>query len=203
MASSTISDHRIPAVERALQALDLLCGEGEAPTIRDLAARLGVPRSTVYRIVNTLEAHGVARRDAAGRYTPGPRLLAYARAVPRGADLATLAMPALEELADAAQATAKLSVLDGDAALVVAVAPGPGAYSVATQVGRRFPLHAGAASKVLAARLGDVARRALLAGPLPGLLQPLAILGRWPLVIYMLHQPLLIGALAALQALRH
>lgn len=166
MSASTISDHRIPAVERALQALDLLCAGGEAPTIRDLAARLGVPRTTVYRILNTLEAHGVARRDAAGRYLPGARLLAYARAVPR-ADLATLAMPALEALAAEVRATAKLSVLDGDAALVAAVAPGPGAYSVVTQVGRRFPLHAGAASKVLAAHLPDAGRDALLAAPLP------------------------------------
>lgn len=167
MTASTTSDHRIPAVERALLALDLLCGGGDPPSIRELTERLGVPRSTTYRILNTLEAHGVARRDAAGRYTPGPRLLAYARAVPAGADLASLAQPVLEELARAARATAKLSVLDGDAALVVAVAPGPGAYSVATQVGRRFPLHAGAASKVLAAHLPEAALKALLRRKLP------------------------------------
>jgi DNA-binding IclR family transcriptional regulator len=166
MSTSTTSDHRIPAVERALQALDLLCAGGPPPGIREIAQRLGVPRSTTYRILNTLEAHGVARRDGAGCYTPGPRLLAYARAVPQGADLATLAAPVLEELAREAGATAKLSVLDGDAALVVAVAPGPGAYSVATQVGRRFPLHAGAASKVLAANLPDAARARLLRGRL-------------------------------------
>ena len=46
-------------------------------------------------------------------------------------------------------------------------------------------------------------RRAALAAPLPAALQPLAALGRWPLLIYMLHQPLLIGALTAIQALRH
>ena len=40
--------------------------------------------------------------------------------------------------------------------------------------------------------------RKLLAGTLPACLQPLCILGRWPLTVYMLHQPLLIGALMAL-----
>jgi uncharacterized membrane protein len=44
-------------------------------------------------------------------------------------------------------------------------------------------------------------RRPWLAGRVPWLLQPLAFLGRWPLSFYMLHQPLLIGALLALKSL--
>lgn len=46
-----------------------------------------------------------------------------------------------------------------------------------------------AAGQALLARGGGV-----LAGPLPWAFQPLAVLGRWPLTFYMLHQPLLIGA---------
>lgn len=41
-----------------------------------------------------------------------------------------------------------------------------------------------------------------LAGPLAPALRPLLHLGRWPLTVYMLHQPLLIGGLLAVQALR-
>ena len=41
-----------------------------------------------------------------------------------------------------------------------------------------------------------------LAGGLPGAIAPLAVLGRWSLSYYMLHQPVLIGALLAWQALR-
>ena len=56
----------------------------------------------------------------------------------------------------------------------------------------------------LAAGQWLLARRpALLAGAVPALLLPLARLGRWPLTVYMLHQPLLIGALSAAAALRH
>jgi len=45
-------------------------------------------------------------------------------------------------------------------------------------------------------------RRERLAAPLPAALAPLALLGRWPLSFYMLHQPLFIGALLAGRALR-
>jgi uncharacterized membrane protein len=41
-----------------------------------------------------------------------------------------------------------------------------------------------------------------LGGALPSALRPLALLGRWPLSFYMLHQPVLIGLLMAVQALR-
>ena len=44
--------------------------------------------------------------------------------------------------------------------------------------------------------------RALLSWPLPGLLQTLAGLGRWSLSYYMLHQPVLIGALTLWRWLR-
>ena len=38
-------------------------------------------------------------------------------------------------------------------------------------------------------------RRAAVAGPVPGALRPLALLGRWSLSFYMLHQPVLLGAI--------
>ncbi|HEY8706978.1 MAG TPA: heparan-alpha-glucosaminide N-acetyltransferase domain-containing protein, partial [Burkholderiaceae bacterium] len=45
-------------------------------------------------------------------------------------------------------------------------------------------------------------RRAWVTGALPERLQPLAVLGRWSLSFYMLHQPVLIGLLMAWLALR-
>ncbi len=46
-------------------------------------------------------------------------------------------------------------------------------------------------------------RREWLAGPLLRAFAPLAALGRWSLSFYMVHQPVLIGILAAIVALRH
>jgi uncharacterized membrane protein len=43
-------------------------------------------------------------------------------------------------------------------------------------------------------------RRAAFSGPVPAALRPLALLGRWSLSFYMLHQPVLIGAILAWKA---
>jgi len=45
-------------------------------------------------------------------------------------------------------------------------------------------------------------RRGWLAGPLPARFEPMAVLGRWSLAFYMLHQPVLMGLLMAFVALR-
>jgi DNA-binding IclR family transcriptional regulator len=157
--------NRIPAVERAAAVLGALAQDGGGQ-IAELSVALGIPRSTVYRILNSLEAHGLVVRAAEQGYRLGPALVRLARAVPLGADLVSVARPAMDALALRLGVTVKLSVLDADSALVVAVAEGPQTYSVTTQIGRRFPLHAGAASKVLAA-FGDAALQArLLAAPL-------------------------------------
>jgi uncharacterized membrane protein len=44
-------------------------------------------------------------------------------------------------------------------------------------------------------------RRSVLAGAVPAYARPLAVLGRWPLTFYMVHQPVLIGAILAWRAL--
>ncbi len=145
-----MTDHRIPAVERTIEVLDALADNPYA-TISDLAARLPIPRSTIYRILNSLEAHAIVVKDADARYALGPRLVRLARAVNVGVDLIGIAKPHMDQLAARLGSSVKLSVLDNGTALVIAVSESPQTYSVTTQVGRRFPLHAGAASKVLLA----------------------------------------------------
>lgn len=161
-----MAEHGIPAVERAIEVLDALARQPGA-TISDLAAALPIPRSTIYRILKSLEVYDVALRDGRGGFELGPRLVRLAHAVRSGADLVSIARPVLDEFARKFDCGLKMSVIDGDMALVVAVAESPQTYTITTQVGRRFPLHAGAASKVLLAFSADEVRRDLLSRPLP------------------------------------
>lgn len=161
--------HRIPVIDRMMDVLSLLEQRPTGATIRDLVERLSLPRTTVYRILNTLQRHDMVRRSAGGNYRLGPRLLSLAaRAVVDRAivDLPALARPHLERLSGRTGEGCKVSVLDGGMLLVCAAVEGKREYALSVVPGQRLPLHAGAAGKVLLAHLPKARRRDLLAQPL-------------------------------------
>src|SRR4051812_19021487 len=98
-AVAAASQHTIPAIDRMMGVLSALAEHPDGASITRLTTALALPRSTVYRIVNTLESHEVVQRDGSGCYRLGPRLRALAEQVPAIAtalDLAALAQPFLD-----------------------------------------------------------------------------------------------------------
>ncbi|MBP1884504.1 IclR family transcriptional regulator [Sinorhizobium mexicanum] len=158
----------VPVLERMMEILSSLELQPAGETIRGLSEQLSVPRSTVYRILNTLHAHNVVQRRLDGTYVLGPRLLSLASKVRSEAtfDLLAVAQPAMKKLADLTGEANKLSVLDNQAVVVVAAFAGQGQYALNPAVGQAFPLHAGAASKLLLAHMTPEAIAKFLATPL-------------------------------------
>lgn len=138
-------------LDRGLRVLELLAETPEGLTVTEVAAALGVSRTVVYRLVVTLEHHGLVRRSADGRCRLGMGVLALAR---QGQPLLRdAALPSLRRLADATAATAYLGVVDGDDVLTLAVAEPRSEVHVAYRPGARMPLDRGAAGRaILAAR---------------------------------------------------
>ncbi len=166
-ASDAADKHRIPVIDRMMEVLAMLERWPDGASIRQLAEALEVPRSTVYRITNTLRDHGVVRRTGDGGYTLGPRLLGLASHVKLerpGLALAARALPLLERLAASQGEGCKLSVRDDGMVLVVAAAQGRRSYALTAMAGQRLPLHCGAAGKVLLAGMEGAAREAVLSG---------------------------------------
>jgi DNA-binding IclR family transcriptional regulator len=142
-------------LDRGLRALRVL---GEAPgglTVTELAAGLGVNRTVTYRLVATLEAHALVRRDPRGRLHVGLGALWLASSV--HPVLRDVAVPVLRELAEAVGCTAHLTLAEGDEGLALAVVePTWTDFHVFYRVGARHPLRQGAAGKaVLAGRERD------------------------------------------------
>lgn len=167
MSTEPMARHRIPVIDRMMDVLALLEKRNNGASIRELVDHLGLPRTTVYRILNTLNYHDVVRRTPEGAYRLGPRLLALAaRTLPdaRDYDLAALSRPHLEALAEKTGEGCKVSVLDGTSVLVVAAVQGTREYALTVVPGQHQPLHAGAASKMLIAHVPKDELDALLGG---------------------------------------
>jgi len=141
-------------LDRGLRVLSVLAGAPDGLTITELAGRLDVNRTVVYRLVSTLEQHALVRRSARGRLHIGLGMLHLASAVhPLVRDVAN---PVLRELAESVGCTAHLTVAEGEEALALAVVePSWTDFHVSYRVGSRHPLSQGAAGKaILAGRTG-------------------------------------------------
>ena len=138
----------LQTLSRGIRALELLA-ESETPlSIGELSSRLGLHRSITYRVVRTLEEHGLVRRDAAGDLVLGAGLAGLARNVSR--DLQTASLPELTLLANDLGMTAFLAILDQhDAVTLVSVEPRSALAAVAQRPGTRHPLNRGAPGRAI------------------------------------------------------
>src|SRR3954468_3156183 len=153
-------------LDRGLRVLEVLASSTDGLTVTELAARLDVNRTVVYRLVSTLEQHALVRRDPRGRLHVGLGVLHLASAVQPV--LRDLAVPVLRELADAVGATTHLTVADGEEALALAVVePSWTDFHVSYRVGYRRPLRQGAAGRaILLGREGSSEEYAVTTGEL-------------------------------------
>ncbi len=154
-------------LSRGIRVLESLADSASAMTIAELAAALGVHRSIAYRILRTLEDHGLVSRDAAGAFALGPKLAALARGVERS--LQAAALPELTAIANELTMTAFLVVLDHTECVTLSsVEPRAGAATVAQRPGSRHSLALGAPGIAIQSLLSDaeLAERAVPRRPL-------------------------------------
>ncbi|NOZ27074.1 MAG: IclR family transcriptional regulator [Chloroflexi bacterium] len=163
-------DYTIQALHHALVVLDTFL-EADRPTqgISEISEKLGLNKSRVFRILNTLEQHGFVERDPeTKRYRLGVRLITFGEAVRRHLDVVQAADPILDELAERTGETIYLGVADGHEAVCVAQRESRYGVRLYAEIGRRVPLHVGGVPKVLLAHMPPEKRsRVLHNGPLP------------------------------------
>lgn len=139
------------SVLRAVALLRCFVDRADGQTLTELSRRTGINVSTAYRILQTLIAGGLLRREPdSERYVPGIVLLGLA-----GSAFATAGYgPALDVLRGLAARTgesASLAVRDGSCAVVLLTAESEQQLRFAHQPGARLPLHTTAMGHALLA----------------------------------------------------
>jgi DNA-binding IclR family transcriptional regulator len=136
-----------------LDILELLASK--PVTVEEIAGALGLPGSSIYRLLRTLgNRHVVFHPPGEKTFQMGFAVLRWADAARRSLDLVGLIRPSLQMLTERTQETASLTLLHGDSAATADVMEGRGQVRVAPDRGRILPLYTGAGCKAILAFLG-------------------------------------------------
>jgi DNA-binding IclR family transcriptional regulator len=143
----------VQVIARAAQMLRALEGEPRGLSLAQIAERVGLPRSTVHRIVTALAAEGLlASVSSTGRVRIGPEFARPAAAGP--AELWRPVEPFMQRLHDQLGETIDCGMLDGSQVRVIHVIPTTRYMLRAiAEVGQSFPLYCTAKGKALLAAL--------------------------------------------------
>lgn len=102
----------IQSVDRSIQLLNALAQSRHPLSVAELAAVCGLNRSTAWRLLSTLEHHGLVERDGVSqRYAIGYALVRMAAGKTDHAILVRTARPALEKIAAGTGETVNLSIV--------------------------------------------------------------------------------------------
>lgn len=157
----------VKSAARTVALLELLAGRGDRPArLDELAAELGVPRSSMYQLLQTLVDCGWVRSDTTGSlYGIGVRALLTGTSYLDSDRRVRVVRPYLDAASDALGETIHLARLDGPYVVYLATRESHEYLRTISRVGRRVPAHAGALGKALLAERSE-AQLPLPAGPL-------------------------------------
>ncbi|MBB4662416.1 IclR family transcriptional regulator [Conexibacter arvalis] len=144
--------YTIRAVARVCEILTLLGASRGGATLGEIGRVTGLPRSSAFRYIATLEQYGFVERDT----SRGVYRLGLAAASLHGTVLERLhdvARPHLERLRDALGETINLGRLDGNRVAYLDIVESRNSMRLAARPGDRDPIHSTALGKAIAAQL--------------------------------------------------
>ena len=152
---------------RAFGALECVVAAATPLSLDEITSALGLPKPSVYRILNLLKGAGLLHRDpATKRFSVGPRLTAFAVDLWRNASLRLQWHRALETAVAEIGESCNLTVRENDRVLYIDRVETRHPLRLHLEVGTRVPLHCTASGKLFLSQLSLAEMRGLI-GPGP------------------------------------
>lgn len=145
-------EESVQSVERAVSLLMALDATSPSLDVTTLAQRTGLSRSTVYRLLATLEQTGMVHKRGA-RFELGQQVLRLAGGYRAANHISVHARSVLDELAEQVHTGVTLAVLDGDVVVTVEIGNAVNGHYVLQphELGRRIPATATSVGRMLLA----------------------------------------------------
>ena len=143
------SSYYLRSIGRALEVLD--CFDGKAPlTLKEIGKRTGLPESTLFRVLLTLEKHGYLSQAMDGTYQLAPKLR-FGWLIEQANALRDKVRPELERLAQRFNETASMAYLYDDRIHVLDSIETFHEIRMSNRIGRVLPPHCSALGKAITA----------------------------------------------------
>jgi len=149
-------DYIVQPVMKALEALDYVASQGRDVTLTEAVKQLRLPKTTVFRYLQTLSAASFLdydlRRD---RYRVGPRFRRLAEVDRSLQRLRDVVQPEMHVLSERFGETVNLAVLADKAIVYIDIVDRGRAPRTEARVGQRHPVHSTSLGKAIAAHLAN------------------------------------------------
>lgn len=149
----------VQSIERVVTIFDVLAQSSQGISLRELSARVKLPKGTTHRLLSSLAYYGYIRQTPETKnYHLGFKLIELGNSLLNQLDIRSQAKPFLNDLAAKTNETVHLVILDQYEALYIDKVESKvkqGGLQMASRVGLRVPLHCSAVGKVLLAYLPE------------------------------------------------
>jgi DNA-binding IclR family transcriptional regulator len=143
--------YRVPAAARALTLLEFLADTRSPLGVSEVARRVGIPKSSCFALLGTLEAAGYVRRNQRDEWSITLKVHHIGMQAARSVDLVLLAQPALERLRDETGMTVHLGIPEHESVVYALKVESPGMVRFDTYPGKPASLHLTALGLVISA----------------------------------------------------
>jgi DNA-binding IclR family transcriptional regulator len=148
-------------VVRSMELLNLFIAH-EQLTVSEMVRLSNLPKSTVHRMIGSLEEMGFLEKDPDGKYALGMLFLQFGQLVAERLDIRQIALPIMRQLRDEVEEAVHLVIRSGQEAVYIEKLDTDHPVRLFTKIGRKAPLYAGASSRVILAYLEPEEQEAYL-----------------------------------------
>jgi len=158
-------EYAVRSLERASEILSCFTLYEPEKSLKQLSEETGLPKSTVFRLLDTMERIKWVRRDPrVGTYRVGFGIFELGTRAIRGNDFYQVSLFHLEKLVKLTEQSAHLVIQDQGEVLYLNKVEAPGSLiAQPSQIGLRFPMHCTAVGKVLLSFMEEKYARAIIA----------------------------------------
>jgi DNA-binding IclR family transcriptional regulator len=142
--------------EKMFEVLSLFSMNRTSLSISEIQKETGLPKSTVFRILNTMEFYNYIEQNSENhRYSLGFNFFRLGSIYQAQLDFRKTALPIMKKIVEETDETVELNIISGVSRICVEKVDSPLEFRNFVQIGDRKPIHLGASGKVLLTFLSD------------------------------------------------